>query len=134
MLPEAKLSKTIPASDVLGAQLRQNALKEIEDGEGRREELLEKPWNLLLGRGLSSIAIGRDFPARVIAEILDAPLLSDEELRRQALYYADQGADIIDVGMVAGEVRTTDAERAVRIVKEDCSASREHRQPQPRRD
>jgi len=118
MLPEAKLSKTIPASDVLRAQLRQNALKEIEDTEGRREELLEKPWDLLLGRGGSSIAIGRDFPARVIAEILDAPLLSDEELRRQALYYAGQGADIIDVGMVAGEVRTTDAERAVRVVKE----------------
>lgn len=118
MIPQAKLSKTTPACDVLQAQLRQSAFKEIEDTESRRQELLEKPWNLLLGRGVSSISIGPDFPTRVIAEILDAPLLSDRELRCQALYYADQGADIIDVGMIAGEARATDAERAVRIVKE----------------
>ncbi len=39
---------------------------------------------------------------RVIAEIVNAPTLDVEDVRRRAIYYEAEGADIIDIGMLAG--------------------------------
>jgi dihydropteroate synthase-like protein len=57
-----------------------------------------------------SIKIGNKKPvylgnnvSHVMAEIIDAPLLSDDELIKKALYYVDSGAEIIDIGMCAGK-------------------------------
>jgi dihydropteroate synthase-like protein len=43
--------------------------------------------------------------------------LNDEEIMKKARYYASSGADIIDIGMIAGESRPKDAERAVKAVR-----------------
>jgi dihydropteroate synthase len=40
---------------------------------------------------------------RVIAEIVNAPTLQLESVRSRARYYEAEGADIIDIGMLAGK-------------------------------
>ncbi|MCP8304972.1 MAG: dihydropteroate synthase-like protein [archaeon] len=113
LLGKVELSKTLPADDLLEEELRRRALEEIEAVNRRKDELLKRPWNMLI----RDIPIGRDFPVRIMAEIVDAPRLTDEEIIKRAKYYASSGADIIDIGMIAGECRPDDAERAVKAVR-----------------
>lgn len=112
-LDQVKLSKVIPACDLLKDELQRKALQEIYLVEKKRDALLKNPGNMLIGE----LAVGRDFPMRVMAEIIDVPLLSDDEIQEMARRYVKLGAEIIDVGMVAGESRPLDARRAVRAVK-----------------
>ncbi|BAA29352.1 dihydropteroate synthase-like protein [Pyrococcus horikoshii] len=96
-----KLSKTIPADELFS----RDALRKVEDIRNKTKnksyirKALKKPWNILVG----SLPVGFDFPARIIAEIVDAPKLSLEGLVKKANYYLSEGADIVDIGMVAGE-------------------------------
>ncbi len=114
MLPEVKLSTVTPACELLKDKLQQKALQELQNVEDNREVLLKKPGNMLI----RNLAVGRDFPMRVLAEIVDAPLMPLEEVQRLAKVFVSQGADIIDVGMVAGESRPQDARKLVAAVKQ----------------
>jgi dihydropteroate synthase-like protein len=67
---------------------------------------------------IGDLAVGKDFPMRVLAEIVDAPLMDKEKIQRLAKHFVLAGADIIDVGMVAGESRPSDAKRIVELVKQ----------------
>ncbi len=113
LLDQAKLSKIAPACDLLKDELQRKALQEMYLAEKNRNILLKSPGNMLV----RELAVGRDFPMRVMAEIIDVPLLSDEEIQAIARRYVKFGAEIIDVGMVAGESRPVDARRAVKAVK-----------------
>ena len=113
-LGEVQLSTVVPACDLLREKLQKKALQEIEKTEQNREELLKKPGNMLIG----NLAVGKDFPMRVLAEIVDAPLLDDEVIQSLAKDFVQAGASIIDVGMVAGESKPSDAKRIVSLVKQ----------------
>jgi dihydropteroate synthase-like protein len=108
-----KLSTVTPACDLLREELRQKALRELDAVEKNRDALLKKPGNMLIGE----LAVGKDFPMRVLAEIVDAALMPNDEIQRLAKHFVKMGADVIDVGMVAGESRPSDAKRAVEAVK-----------------
>jgi dihydropteroate synthase-like protein len=112
-LGRVKLSTVTPACDLLREELRQKALRELEAVEKNRDALLQKPGNMLIGE----LAVGRDFPMRVLAEIVDAALMPSDGIQRLAKHFVEMGADVIDVGMVAGESRPSDAKRAVEAVK-----------------
>jgi dihydropteroate synthase-like protein len=112
-LGRVKLSTVTPACDLLREELRQKALRELEAVEKNRDALLQKPGNMLIGE----LAVGKDFPMRVLAEIVDAALMPSDEIQRLAKHFVKMGADLIDVGMVAGESRPSDAKRAVEAVK-----------------
>ena len=112
-LGEVTLSTTVPADELLRKKLQQKALAEIARTEANREALLKKPCNILVG----GLAVGRDFPMRVLGEIVDAALMSDGEVQGLARRYVAEGADVVDVGMVAGESRPDDARRVVAAVK-----------------
>lgn len=112
-LGRVELSTVKPACDLLREELRQKALRELDAVEKNRDTLLKKPGNMLVG----GLAVGRDFPMRVLAEIVDAALIPTGEIQRLAKHFVDMGADFIDVGMVAGESRPSDAKRAVEAVK-----------------
>ena len=113
-LGEVKLSTIVPACDLLREKLQKKALQEIEKAEQNRDELLKKPGSMLIG----DLAVGKDFPMRVLAEIVDAPLMDKDSIQRLAKHFVQVGADIIDVGMVAGESRPSDARRIVELVKQ----------------
>jgi dihydropteroate synthase-like protein len=88
-------------------------LKELELVEKNWKKLLQNPGNM----AIRELAFGKDFPMRVMAEIVDAPLISYDKIQRLAKSYVDSGAAIIDVGMIAGESRPDYAKRAVEAVK-----------------
>ena len=96
-----KLSKEVPADDLF----QRDALKKVEDVKNKTknkvyiEKALKKPHNFLIGK----LPVGFDFPHRILAEIVDAPKLSVDEVISKAVYYLESGADIIDIGMVSGE-------------------------------
>jgi dihydropteroate synthase-like protein len=108
-----ELSTVTPACDLLREELRQKALRELDKVEKNREALLKKPGNMLVG----GLAVGKDFPMRVLAEIVDAALMPTTEIQRLAKHFVEMGADLIDVGMVSGESRPLDAKRTVEAVK-----------------
>lgn len=110
---EIKLSTVTPACDLLREKLQQKALQELEKVEQNRGALLKNPGNMLI----KELAVGKDFPMRVMAEIVDAALVPDDEIQSLAKHYVRLGADIIDVGMVAGESRPLDAKRTIEAVK-----------------
>ncbi len=112
-LGQVELSTTVPACDLLRDKLQQKALLEIEETERNRAELLKKPGSMLVG----SLAVGRDFPMRVLSEIVDAPSMDDAAIQRLAKGFVKAGASIVDVGMVAGESCPSDAKRLVKLVK-----------------
>lgn len=116
LINSINLSTIASADELIKEEIIKRAVREVEYVEKRKNELLKKEWNF----EISKLAIGKDFPSRIMAEIVDAPLLSDDELRERALYYLSQGADIIDVGMLANEQREIDAYRCVKVVKEVC--------------
>lgn len=113
LIGKVKLSKILPADDLLKEEFRRRAVEEIKAVDKRKGELLKSPWNMLI----KNLAIGRDFPSRIMAEIVDAPKLTDEQIVKKAKYFASSGADIIDIGMMAGESKPEDAKRAVKAVR-----------------
>ena len=117
MLDKVKLSTVVPACELLRDKLQKKALEEISKVEENKEAFLKEPGNMLI----KNLAVGKDFPMRVLAEIVDAALLSNREVQKLARKYVAFGADIIDVGMVAGESRPKDAKRIVAAVKDVVS-------------
>ncbi|MCW4009862.1 MAG: dihydropteroate synthase-like protein [Candidatus Bathyarchaeota archaeon] len=112
-LGEVPLSTTTPACDLLKEKLRQKALLELAKVDENRAALLRNPHNLLI----KNLPVGKDFPMRVLAEVVDAALMPNEEIQRLAKQFVQHGADLIDVGMVAGESRPADAKRIVEAAK-----------------
>jgi dihydropteroate synthase-like protein len=113
-LCEVQLSTVVPACELLQEKLAQKALQEIEKAEQNRDELLKKPGSMLIG----DLAVGKEFPMRVLAEIVDAALMDKETIQQTAKRFVEAGANIIDLGMVAGESRPHDAKRIVEWVKQ----------------
>jgi dihydropteroate synthase-like protein len=107
------LSKSIPACKLMDTILNGEAQKEIKQVEENRKCLIRKPGNMVIG----NLVFGKDFPMRVVAEIVDSPLLSDEEIIKKTRYYAQSGANIIDIGMMAGKSFPDKAARAVKLVQ-----------------
>jgi dihydropteroate synthase-like protein len=112
-LGEVALSTIAPACDLMAEKVKAKALEELEKVEADREALLKKPGSLLIG----DLAVGKEFPMRVLSEIVDAPLLETCEIQRLAKHYVATGADIVDLGMLAWQCRPDDVKRAVAAVK-----------------
>lgn len=102
LIDKLELSTTRPADKLIEEEKNNQAIKFIEDFESNdelKEKLLKKPNNILVG----NLAVGEDFPMRVLAEIANAPILTKEELIKKCEYFLANGADMIDIGMIAGE-------------------------------
>lgn len=115
-----ELSPIKPADRLIEEELQKRALKFILDFEKdkeNREKLLEKPENILVG----NLPVGEDFPMRVLAEIANAPLLSKNELIERANYFVENGAQMIDIGMIAGETRADVIPKMVKTLKENLN-------------
>jgi dihydropteroate synthase-like protein len=117
-LNSVKLSKVEAADLILSEHLRGKSRGILEAAEHPDRTILERPCNLLIGRSENiRVPVGRDFPMRVMAEILDAPLLGDDEILKKAKHHIESGAKIVDIGMLAGETRPDDAKRVVSLLK-----------------
>ena len=120
MIDELELSPQIPADKLIEEELKKRALKFIEDFEKDEKtikKLLRKPENILVG----NLPVGEDFPMRVLAEIANAPLLSKDELLRRAKYFVESGAQMVDIGMIAGETKADKIPEMVKTLKENLN-------------
>jgi dihydropteroate synthase-like protein len=117
-LNKVELSKVVAADEVLGEATRRRLAADLEERQEDHGLLLSQPGNFLVGK----VPLGRGIPMRLMAEILNVPLLSDEEIRRLSGYYLRSGAHMIDLGMLPGRPRPDDAMRAVRIIKKEFDA------------
>jgi dihydropteroate synthase-like protein len=116
MIDKLDLSSNVPADKLIEEELRKRALLFIENfelNEKNNLKLLKKPENILVGK----LAVGQDFPMRVLAEIANAPLLTDKELLTRAEYFVRSGADMVDLGMVAGETLDAHVPHMVELLK-----------------
>ncbi|MDR0900502.1 MAG: dihydropteroate synthase-like protein [Methanobrevibacter sp.] len=117
LINEIELSETKTADRLIEEEKQKKAIEFIYSFESDiklREKLLKKPNNILVGK----LAIGEDFPMRVLAEIANAPSLTKEELISKAKYFCDNGADMIDIGMIAGENMSHKIPELIAILRE----------------
>ena len=121
LLGGVELSKTVPASDLVRDAVRERAAAEVEEVDRKWREVLREHGGLVIGGEGYEVTVGRDFPMRVVAEIVNAPVLDAGAVQRRARYYAAEGADIIDIGMLAGSPMPEKIEGIVKAVKEAVS-------------
>ncbi|MBU2560022.1 dihydropteroate synthase-like protein [archaeon] len=91
-----KLSKDVPADGQLAQFKREMARDEIErvNSAGYAKKMKGKPGNISIG----GLAVGHDFPIRVVSEIVDVGGKPLDLVRRIAKYYVESGTDVIDLG------------------------------------
>jgi len=95
---DIEFSRTIPASLLLKDALVNQAENEIIDVESNWKDILSTHGGMVIGEKLP---VSNGLPMRVLAEIVNAPTLSLDDIRSRAQYYESQGADLIDIGMLA---------------------------------
>ncbi len=107
-----ELSKEVPADEIAKEKIKKIIDEEIAKVEAK--EALPEEGNFMM----RNLKYGVDFPIRIIAEIVDAPLLSEQELKKKAKYFIDSGADVIDIGMLANESKVEKIKEMIRILRE----------------
>ncbi len=118
MVDKLNLSTKKSADKLIEEEQKRRALKYISDFENddkNIKKLLKKPGNILVG----DIPVGEDFPMRVLAEIANAPLLTPEKLLQRAEYFVKSGANMVDIGMIAGENMASEIPPMVKLLKEN---------------
>jgi len=96
MLGKIKLSKRIPACELIKEEIKRRARKELELAEKKEKAnaLLKQGKALLVGKA----AVSKELPMRIIAEIANAEQLDKNSLLKKARYFENEGASIIALG------------------------------------
>lgn len=103
-----ELSSEIPADEILGDEIKKEIEKELKKAYKPEKFSMKIGEKVFLGSGIS----------HVIAEIPDAPLLGSEDIQRVVGHYEESGAEIIDIGMLAGEDNSGKVAEIVRVVRD----------------
>ena len=117
MVDKMEFSKTVSASELLHISLIDHAEEEIQETEKLWRQNLDESQIFTIGTGSREIPLGGYFPMRVIAEIVNAPTMPVESVIRRAQYYENEGAHIIDIGMMAGKPVPEKASELVKAVR-----------------
>ncbi|TRO55273.1 dihydropteroate synthase-like protein, partial [Candidatus Bathyarchaeota archaeon] len=78
------------------------------------QEILTKVGGFLVG----DLPVSIGLPMRVMGEIVNAPTLSLDNIAQRAIYFESQGADIIDIGMLAGNPQVDSIPRIINTLRE----------------
>lgn len=111
-----KLSTSRPANILIRDKQYQEAMQIInnyQQGSEKINQLLEKKSNILI----KDCPLGQDFPMRILGEIANAPSLTEDRLIERVGYYIESGADMVDIGMHAGENNPAKAYEMVKLIK-----------------
>lgn len=110
LLGKVELSKVEPACRILSLSRERKDEEELKVIE---EELKKKAYFDLAGVPIAKGSL------RVIAEVTFAPMKGVEATIAEARRYKSYGADVVDIGMVAGESKPEAAGKLVRTIKEE---------------
>ena len=106
------LSKRVPACVLLEEKVRKAVKEELL----KLESNIDHSKAVKVGRR-RKIWIGGGAPLRIAAEILDAPLLSLEELVFKARKIVEEGADVVDLGMLSEDPRPYEVKRLIKTIR-----------------
>lgn len=112
----AELSTRAPACELLRRRVEERAMALLQELERR----VDRARAVRVGRR-RGVWVGGPV-LRVFAEVLNAPLLSPEELAREARRYRGAGADVIDVGMLSEDPRPRAVRKLLRAVRRAVDA------------
>ena len=118
ILENIRLSESIPADIIIRDKQYQEAMQIINNYQKSNEKinkLLQKEGNFKI----NNCPLGMDFPMRILGEIANAPQLTNEKLLEKVEYYIESGADMIDIGMHAGENNPEKAFKMIKLVKDN---------------
>lgn len=118
-LGEVELSRERPACELLKDRIAARAMEQLKMVEGGAEQKLSDSNNFKVGKGKAAVLVGPDFPPRIVAEICDAPLRSDEEIIEIAQRYVREGAEIIDIGMISGDEMIREIPRIISLLRKN---------------
>ncbi|MEM3586349.1 MAG: dihydropteroate synthase-like protein [Candidatus Jordarchaeaceae archaeon] len=111
------LSRLHPADYILKKRSEEEYREIVSQLE---KSISESISNFSIGKD-KLVYLGLDYPPKVLAEIVDAPELTLEKVISTAKYYIDSGADIIDIGAVAGKDSSGKLREIVSTIKEKFS-------------
>jgi len=94
-----RLSTSKPADEIILEAIKEASTKLLNGAEEGWRETLESCGGFNLG----GLAISPGLPMRILGEVVNAPLLTLQQIANRALYLAEAGADIIDLGMLSGK-------------------------------
>ena len=109
-----QLSKNQPANELIKTKLEEKALDTIAEAEEQWRAILSEKGGLLIG----DLPVSQGLPMRVMGEIVNAPNLSLDMISQRALYFESQGANIIDIGMLAGNPKPELIPNIINAVRE----------------
>ena len=115
-LETIKLSNKVAANKLLEISC-ENSYEEIT------KEQIEIAKNDLgfhtffINKQISDILIGRNLPPPIIAEIVNCPEKSNQEIIKKAKHYIESGADIIDIGCVANKSYPDRVKEIVNLIR-----------------
>jgi dihydropteroate synthase-like protein len=112
---DIEFSKTIPASLLVKDALVKQAENEVLDVEKNWKDILSTHGGMVIG---GKLPVSNGLPMRILAEIVNAPTLSMDAIRSRALYYASQGADLIDIGMLASNPKPEAIPKIIDTIRE----------------
>ncbi len=118
-LGNIELSKDVPACELLEEEFSGRAEDLLLELREEFEGDLDCSDNFSVGSDDCAVLTGVDFPPRVVAEIIDAPRLSEEDFLRVAEHYVESGAEILDIGMTTEEEMSQEVPRLVSLLKDN---------------
>ena len=107
-LDRIELSHKIPACKLLSVVMAEENIAAVDSIEDYAFEI-------------GDVKVGRNSRMKIVAEIVDAPLLHRDELIQRIEHYVESGADIVDIGIPL-ECDVDSAVKAVKIALDCCSA------------
>jgi len=111
-LGDVEYSANCAADEILSNEIKARILQELSQAKKVKTKFSVGKTNpVYLGEVM-----------HVVAEIPDAPKLSDEKIKKTAKYFVESGASIIDLGFVSGEDNSEEAERLVSAVRDAVGA------------
>ena len=108
---EMEFSTTIPACDLLSDIRREMALEKVEELEDIATASME----------VSGVKLGGNTRMKVLAEVVDATGLDNEQLSNRIRSFIHKGADMIDLG-ASLHAEVDDVQRAIKIARSLTSA------------
>ena len=112
---DIEFSKPVSASLLVKDALVKQAENEVSEVEKKWKNILSSHGGMVIG---GKLPVSNGLPMRVLAEIVNAPTLSLDVIRSRALYYESQGADLIDIGMLASNPKPDAIPKIIDTIRE----------------
>jgi dihydropteroate synthase-like protein len=112
-----KLSSTIPACELMKDALSELIKRELLNLKTLDKVKIKSGLAMSIGKKSARVWIGRSIKPCILAEIVDAPKLTDSRVEELSRYFADSGASVIDIGMVSEKSEPNEVRRIIKAVK-----------------